>query len=203
MTTQNQSHRTREYQQIRRAACEHCQSGFNKWNRSQRYCSERCRTDASTARRIRRPGHWLLVPVKCGICGTDFFRTPESSPNRKYCSPECAIRGRLRNHLRFRELHPNAMAAYNRTRVQSHGRDTLITRLRKRYPDLPTVCEVPTCSESRVLDIAHKPKYKRNGSWRTLDKYKRHMFWMLCPTCHRVLDLKIETPRQMGLIGCV
>lgn len=91
------------------------------------------------------------------------------------------------------------MSAYNRQRSKRHGPDTLITRLRKRYPDLPTCCEAAGCNEGRVLECAHKPEHKRNGAWRTLDKYERHMFWMLCPTHHRLLDLGIETVEQMGL----
>lgn len=109
------------------------------------------------------------------------------------------MRARRRDHLRFRELYPGAMNAYNRTRVRNHGPDRLITRLRRRYPDLPTVCEAKGCNESRVLEIAHRPTHRRNGRWRTLDLYDRHMFWVLCPTCHRVLDRGIETAESLGL----
>lgn len=97
------------------------------------------------------------------------------------------------------DLNPGAMAAYNRARTMRGGPDTLINRLRRRYPDLPLVCEAVGCDEARVLEAAHRPEFRRNGSWRTLSLYERHMFWMLCPTCHRVLDFGIETPEQLGL----
>lgn len=29
--------------------------------------------------------------------------------------------------------------------------------------------------------------------------YQPNMIWVLCPTCHRVLDKGIETPEEMGL----
>lgn len=181
--------------------CPHCEKAFSTWNKAAKYCSVRCRTDAATARRIREPTCWLNIPMECGICNTKFFRTLNTGPNKKYCSPECSIRARRSDHRRFMELAPGAMEAYNRQRAKNHGSGTLITRLRKRYPDLPKVCETPSCSESRVLEIAHKPEHKRNGAWRTMDWYERHMFWMLCPTCHAVLDLGIETPEQMGLVS--
>lgn len=91
------------------------------------------------------------------------------------------------------------MREYNKTRYAKNGKDTLQKRLYKKYPDLPRVCEAKDCGEARVLTAAHKPGFERNGDWQVMKYYERHMFWMLCPTCHAVLDKKIETPEQMGL----
>lgn len=89
------------------------------------------------------------------------------------------------------------MRDYNANRYRKYGKDTLYNRLQAEYDDLPTACEC--CGEARVVEIAHKPEFSRNGRWRVLSLYKRHMFWILCPTCHKVLDKRIETPEQMGL----
>jgi len=91
------------------------------------------------------------------------------------------------------------MKRYNQTRYIKHGKDTLTTRLYKKYPDLPKVCEANECNESRVLEAAHKPDYKRNGAWRTMKWYERHMFWMLCPTHHKLIDLGICSMVELGL----
>ena len=53
--------------------------------------------------------------------------------------------------------------------------------------------------KSQILEMAHKPEFKRNGRHRSLALYERHMFWMLCPTCHKLLDRKIRTPAELGL----
>ena len=172
--------------------CRFCKKTFTSGNRAARYCSERCRTDNATANRDRRPNHWKNKPRKCRNCRKLFF---PQSPNRRLCSFRCQVEGRRLNFEIFKKRHPGVQRLYNRQR----GRDTLIIRLRKKFPDLPTRCEAKGCGESRVLDLAHKPKFKRNGAHRLLARYKRHMFWILCPTCHRVVDRGIETPQQMGL----
>ncbi len=101
---------------------------------------------------------------------------------------------------RFHELNPDVMAKYNRKRYQKYGTDTLERRLRKKYPDLPTICESAGCNEGRVLEFAHRPEFKRNGAFRVMKHYQRHMFWVLCPTCHRLIDYGICTPSELGLV---
>lgn len=184
--------------------CIHCEKDYIATFKSQQYCSQRCRTDASTARRDRSAkGDWLRNPVTCGICQNVFFRTKLTGPNKKYCSVECTATARRRDIEAFKAANPTAMDDYNKERVRKYGSDTLITRLRKRYPDLPTCCEAAengkACGEGRVIDIAHKPEFARKGAWRTLDKYERHMFWMLCPTHHAIIDRGACTPEEIGL----
>ena len=181
-------------------SCERCGLDFTTGTRTSKYCSERCRTRSAVDRRhASRAGEWLRTPVICRKCSKEFCRTLQTGPNKKYCSDKCAAEARSIYNKNWMSKSPEAMRQYDQERYKRHGRDTLITRLRHRYPDLPTVCETKNCLEQRVLEIAHKPEFKRNGGWRTQDKYERHMFWMLCPTCHRVLDFAIETPEQMGL----
>lgn len=95
----------------------------------------------------------------------------------------------------FKNQNPGAQAFYNKGR----GGDTLEKRIRKKYPNLPKVCQAKGCGERRVLEFAHRPKFKRNGAWRKVSMYQPNMIWVLCPTCHRVLDKGIETPEEMGL----
>lgn len=104
-----------------------------------------------------------------------------------------------KQHGRFKEDNPGAMHRYNLRRYAAHGTDSLTTRLRKKFPDLPTVCEAIDCGEGRVLDFAHKPEFRRNGAYRVMKYYERHMFWVLCPTCHRLIDCGICTPEELGL----
>jgi hypothetical protein len=50
-----------------------------------------------------------------------------------------------------------------------------------------------------VLDVAHKPEFARNGAWRNRNTTQRHMFWVLCPTCHALLDRGVMTAQALGL----
>lgn len=179
--------------------CKFCNAEFVAENRSQRYCSHRCRNKSQRSKVVNSPGHWTTTPIICGICGREFLRDPSSSPARKYCSRECIYAASIRTAKRFHALNPTAMKNYNTKRYQKYGRDNLITRLRKKYPYLPTVCEAVDCNEGRVTEIAHKPAFKRNGAHRVLKHYQRHMFWVLCPTCHRLVDYGICTPAELGL----
>lgn len=191
---------TREFRHSYSKRCEHCDAGFTSWNRCAKYCSGRCRSNSASKRRLRTcKGDWLTIPRACKACGTEFLCTRETGPNKKYCSPKCSVSARRGDYRAFLATNPDSMRDYNRARTRKHGKDTLSNRLRKRYPDMPEVCEAGGCNESRVVEIAHRPEFKRNGAWRTMDLYERHMFWVLCPTCHRVLDREIETPEQLGL----
>jgi hypothetical protein len=70
--------------------------------------------------------------------------------------------------------------------------------MRRRYADIPTACE--SCGEARILEIAHKPEFARNGAWALVSNTLRHMFWVLCPTCHKLLDRGICTQAELGLV---
>ena len=54
-------------------------------------------------------------------------------------------------------------------------------------PDAPKFCQ--SCAETRVLEIAHKPGHERFGERRNNGNQKwPEKVWVLCPTCHRLLD---------------
>jgi len=182
--------------------CPVCDTKFTPDNRAQIYCSLPCRTRAQTNRDATATGkpHWSLTGKICKICGKHFMPGTKMSSNAKYCSDACRVEGIRTTQKRFKQLNPEAQSIYNRARDMTNGRkDTLQRRLYAKYPDLPRVCETPNCREARVLEAAHKPGFERKGADQVMKFYERHMFWMLCPTCHRVLDKGIETPEQMGL----
>jgi len=72
-----------------------------------------------------------------------------------------------------------------------------LKRFRNRYPDIEIKCQV--CGESRVVDIAHRPGYERNGAWRSIENTTPDKVWILCPTCHALLDRMNYTPEELGL----
>jgi hypothetical protein len=96
---------------------------------------------------------------------------------------------------RFKRENPGVQRIYNRTR----GRDTLEVRVRKKFPQLPKSCQAAGCTEARVLELAHRPEFKRNGAWRSIALYQPHMIWVLCPTHHRLIDRGICAPAEFGL----
>lgn len=72
-----------------------------------------------------------------------------------------------------------------------------LERLYKKYPELSKVCEF--CGEDRIVEIAHKPEHKRNGAWMIVGQTTPNKIWILCPTCHNLLDKKGYTPQQLCL----
>jgi len=179
--------------------CRNCETDYEAHNKSSKYCTPACRTEYHIRHRQKGPkGAWMREPITCA-CGAVFYRTVKHGPNQKYCSPDCSFKARGLDFQRFKERNQNAQQDYNTTRTKKQGSDTLFNRVMRKYPELPRACQARGCGESRVLELAHRPEFKRNGAWRTIDKYAPHMIWILCPTCHRVLDLGVETPEVLGL----
>lgn len=178
--------------------CPVCNTDFIAENNSQVYCSLPCRIK-NQKQKISN-ADWRKTPKKCKMCSKEFIIPENSSPIRAYCSKECQIKGYKVNVIKFRELNPESMNLYNKVRRKKYGdKDTLVIRLRKKYPDLPKCCEAKGCSESRVIELAHKPEHKRNGACRVLKYYERHMFWVLCPTHHALIDRAGFPPIEFGL----
>jgi hypothetical protein len=180
--------------------CKYCQHLIENPAAAQKYCSNKCRTESLNGRNRLKPEHWMNRSQICKRCGAVFPLTKETGHNRKYCSDECSRKAMRQSIESFYAKNPGIMSRYNKRRYRKYGSDTLINRLRKKYPDLPTTCESIECHESRILEVAHKPSYKRNGTWRTITKCQRHMFWLLCPTCHRLIDRGYHSPSDLGLI---
>lgn len=179
--------------------CKGCEIEFESEVKSQRYCTFSCRNKAQKQRKIKQKGDWRTTPVICGVCEKEFIRGENSSPIRKYCSDECSAVAQNRLSEQFKKDNPQWLENYKAKKIKKYGKDTLINRLRKKYSDLPNVCEVPECNEGRVLDIAHKPEYARNGAYRVMKYYERFMFWILCPTHHAIIDRGVLSPKEISL----
>lgn len=166
---------------------------------TQQYCTPECRRKAEHERKMAQPGYWLATPKTCRHCCKEFVIPRGSSPNRQHCSSACSRASIKKSVVDFHSRNPEKEQEYRAISKKRAPRDTLVKRLYKKYPDLPTSCEAAGCTEGRVIDLAHKPEFRRNGAHRTLDQYQRHMFWILCPTHHALLDRGVMSVKEMGL----
>lgn len=177
--------------------CVMCGSEFEARTAWHRYCSRKCET---LKYRISR-GRKLEEGRYCRQCGTLFFPPMEGGQNKQHCSSECAKKSARESRSKFWEKlgdkKPVKMKEYYDKSRKKLGTDGNLKRFYARFPDAPKVCQA--CGEGRVLDIAHKPGHERNGSWRS--KHNTHLdkVWILCPTCHALIDRKGYDPALLGL----
>jgi hypothetical protein len=173
-------------------ACQYCGSPFiQNRSRNKRHCSDECRVAS-----LRR--HHELPPLRpCRICGAIFLRTGRGHANKQHCSPECAGASARAVRARFKQRRPERVATYRERQRAKRRRDTSLVRLWRKHPEVPKECEA--CGESRVLDIAHRPEYQRRGAWRTMSNTMPHQIFVLCPTCHALLDRLGYSEEQLGI----
>jgi len=117
--------------------------------------------------------------------------------NKQHCSDDCAKKSARESRSKFYERNPQKSFEYYARTKQKHGTDANMKRFLARFPNAPRICQ--SCGESRVLDIAHKPQFRRNGSWRSSKNTTLDKIWILCPTCHALLDRKGYNPADLGL----
>jgi hypothetical protein len=117
--------------------------------------------------------------------------------NKQHCSDECSVKSARESRSKFYKRNPHKIKEYNRSWHKKVGTDSNELRFYLRYPEAPRACQ--SCGENRVLDIAHKPGHERNGAWRSKKNTTIEKVWILCPTCHALLDRKGYTPKQLGL----
>ena len=117
----------------------------------------------------------------------------------QHCSATCAIKSARESRCNFYKKNPNKYKEYKERWRGKVGIDSGLLRFYLRYPNAPKKCQ--SCGESRVLDIAHRPEHKRNGAWRSKSNTTNDKVWILCPTCHALLDRKGYTPSQLNLGG--
>lgn len=157
----------------------------------QRYCSPACGAKYRSSQRPKVTHH------QCRTCGKDFPIGP--GQNQKWlCSDACR---RAKNAKTVREWHlrnPDRAALHRQRRKAKQLPDGNLTRFRRWNPDAPTACQ--SCGENRVLDIAHKPGRERNGQRRSSKNCKwPDDVWVLCPTCHALIDRMRYPPAELGL----
>lgn len=172
--------------------CKVCGSPFKAVRPDKLYCSPYCRRVEGRRRRGEQTDI-TKAGADCQWCGKHFDITPPST-NQRYCSDDCSREAARKQRREFHRKKPWIQKVYNSRRPY---KDVRLARLRRKYPDLPTACE--SCGEPRVLEVAHRPEYARNGAYKSANNSQRHMFWVLCPTCHKLLDYKICTQEELRL----
>lgn len=168
--------------------CNHCGRPFERDRKWKRYCSQKCQAAAQKA----------PVPTRnCKACGKPFLRSGHGDGNRWHCSPECSKVSARKSRAAFRALRPEREPVYRAAQRAKQRRDTPLERLWRRWPWLPRACEA--CGESRVLDIAHRPEHARKGAWSVKSNCTPEKIWILCPTCHALLDRLRYNAEQLGM----
>lgn len=157
------------------------------------FCSGRCK-----ARFYRKqPAPEFEREHVCRSCGTRFPIGPGQN-NKWLCSDECRRNRNALSARTFHERRPQMEALY---RARTKARMPIDSQQRRFYslnPTAPRACE--GCGEDRVLEIAHRPGHERLGQRRTSANMKwPEMVWVLCPTCHRLLDRMNYSPQELGL----
>lgn len=178
--------------------CTVCGVGFESQTPWHRYCGAACSAKAHRARiglAKHRPRH-------CRQCGSQFFLTGRGGGNQAHCSTACSAKSARESRYGFYKKNPHKEAEYraaSRERAKASGtKDRSLTRLCKRCPGTPVACQ--SCGESRVVQIAHKPEHRRLGAWQSSKNTRwPETVWILCPTCHILLDQCGYTPAQLGL----
>lgn len=175
--------------------CVHCGDSFVANTAWAKYCSRAC--EGKQYR--RRKGLISDIGRYCKQCGKHFV-PPYNENHKLHCSKDCAVKSARESRSRFWNKQPNVKekkAEYYKKSREKIGPDGNLKRHFSRFPDAPKACQ--SCGERRVLDVAHKPGFERKGAWRSVKNTKPEMVWILCPTCHALLDRMHYAPSDLGL----
>jgi len=158
-----------------------------------KYCSPKCKG----RHRKKNAPSGPVTEHNCRMCGTAFAIGP-GQYNKWLCSAECR---RSSNALSARTFHlrkPRMEEIYRARTKEKQPPDSQNRRFYLLNPDAPRRCE--GCGETRVLEVAHKPGHERFGERRSAKNMRwPEMVWVLCPTCHRLLDRMHYSPEDLGL----
>lgn len=176
--------------------CVLCGNAFQATDSKHRYCSPRCAQNQSKRARSKMLNEGRF----CRQCGQHFF--PDlNQQNRQHCTLDCSVKSARQSRSKFWEKlgskKKEKMASYYAKSREKLGPDGNLKRFYARHPNAPHECQ--SCGEARVLDIAHKPNHSRNGAWRSVKNTSPEKVWILCPTCHALLDRMNYPPDQLGL----
>ena len=173
--------------------CIECGTDISGSHSHRRYCSGRCkaRWRKKNPSPSREEGH------VCRMCGTRFPIGP-GQHNKWLCSDACRRASNAMSVRTFHHRRPDMDSVYRaRTKAKVLPEGNLV-RFYRTNPSAPRSCEA--CGESRVLDVAHKPDHRRFGAWRSSKNCVwPDMVWVLCPTCHALLDRMHYPPADLGL----
>jgi hypothetical protein len=173
--------------------CWICGKLFTPTTAWQRYCGRICQAENYR----NKKGRVVDRGRYCRQCGVKFIPPRDGGANKQHCSTDCAIKSARESRCNFYKRNPKKYILYNKTWRNKVGTDGNLKRLYLRYPNAPRQCQA--CGENRVLDIAHKPGHSRNGAWRSRENTTLDKIWILCPTCHALLDRKGYSPEQLGI----
>lgn len=172
--------------------CKGCGNLHTFLRRDGDFCSQKC---GAAWRWANRPNP--VTEHECRNCGGVFPITPRQ--NQKWTCSDACRRARVAKSVReWHKRNPERESLYRQRTKEKQPPDSNLTRFRRHNPDAPRSCE--SCGETRVLDVAHKPGCERNGQWRNSQNCKWPlMVWILCPTCHALLDRMRYPPDELGL----
>ena len=176
-------------------SCKGCGASIAKAHRSRRYCSDACKKQHY--KRIHAGREGRVRHHDCRMCGKT-FPIGKGQGNKWLCSDECRRASNAKSVREFHKRRPEAESIYRARTKAKVLPDGNMVRFRRWNPDAPTACE--SCGESRVLDAAHKPGRERLGAGRTRKNTRwPEDVWVLCPTCHALLDRMNYPPGDLGL----
>lgn len=173
--------------------CLHCGHTEPDWNPCRKFCSTRCKSAYGKANGWQAKDGTHV----CRICGESFPIGPRQH-NKWLCSDECRRASVAKQTREFHLRRPERNSVYRaRTKAKQLPESNLV-RFRRTNPNAPMACE--SCGERRVLDVAHKPGHERNGQWRNSQNCVwPEKVWVLCPTCHALIDRMHYPPEELGL----
>jgi len=156
------------------------------------YCSRRCK-----GRWQRKHPKAPVTSHACRVCGTPFGIGP-GQHNKWLCSDICRRSSQAKSVRTFHQRRPQQEAIYRARTKAKKLPESNLARFYRSNPDAPRACE--SCGESRVLDVAHRPEMRRLGAWRSSRNcHWPAMVWVLCPTCHALLDRMGYPLHELGL----
>ena len=158
-----------------------------------KYCSQKCKGRY----RKKNPSPPKENGHICRICGK-WFPIGKGQHNKWLCSDQCRRESVAKSTREFHLRNPHKENLYRQRTKAKRLPDSNLIRFRRTNPNAPKKCE--SCGENRVLDVAHKPGKERNGAWRNSQNCKwPDMVWVLCPTCHALIDRMHYSPEELGL----
>lgn len=172
--------------------CRCCKKPIIARSLSKKFCDRKCKTKFN-----KKNGRRLSDGGICRQCGKNFPRTKGQNA-KSICSKKCRM-ARLAESVRnFHLRRPQMQAIYRQRSREKVTPDGNIVRFYKWNPHAPRRCEA--CGEDRVLEIAHKPGHERCGEHRSKKSCEwPQKVWVLCPTCHRLLDRMNYSPAELSL----
>lgn len=174
-------------------SCVHCRTTLPPSHSHRKYCSGKCKA----AYRRTNGGGTVADGHNCRHCDK-WFAIGAGQHNKWLCSAECRRASNAKSVREFHLRRPLMEALYREKTKSKQPPDSQNRRFYLLNPNAPKACEA--CGEARVTEIAHKPGHERMGERRSSANMRwPEKVWVLCPTCHRLLDRMHYPPEDLGL----